>query len=72
MAITKYAVLIGFIADESLHTFWVVGAVDQSRFEAQMHSDRLSITDSGYTRRSIDRMELKELQAEQCQHRKAF
>jgi hypothetical protein len=47
MAIITYVVLIGFIADESLHTFLVVGAVGQSRFEEQMHSDRLATADSG-------------------------
>jgi hypothetical protein len=52
------AVPIKFITNKSLHTFLVIGTVDQSRFEEQMHSGKLSTTDSGYTRRSIDRMEL--------------
>jgi predicted phosphoadenosine phosphosulfate sulfurtransferase len=47
MAITTCAVLIGFIADESLHTFLVVGAVNQSRFKEQMHSDKLATADNG-------------------------
>jgi hypothetical protein len=51
-----------------MYTFLVIGAVNQRRFEEQLHSDKLSIADSGYARRFIDRMELKELHAAQCQH----